>query len=165
MSTPSLTIRRLNPTTDTALYQAAWQWSLGAPRWLRDCAKVWEAADKTSYLAAAYDSNRIDVGVFNPEFTGMVTVVLRSKGVYEAYLAAARGTTLEDLGAAINDVYRTLISHGMRQSFVWVAARNRAIMQLCEGVGFERTGVELWKGQSHGHPIHWRQLAINGVSH
>lgn len=158
-----LTIRRLDPAIDTALYQQAWQWTVDAPRWLRDCAKVFEAPDEVGYLEAATNLARIDIGVFTPSFTGMISVILRSKGVYEAYLAAARGSALDNLGAAVIDVYRVLTAHNMKQAFVWTAARNRAIIELCEGVGFERTGLEMWKGSSHGRPIHWRQLAIYGA--
>jgi hypothetical protein len=157
-----LTIRRLNPTTDTPLYEAAWQWNADAPRWVRDCAKVFEAADEAAYLAEATDPARVDIGVFTPEFTGMITLILRGKGVYEAYLAAKRHSPLDLLGQAVLDVYHTLTSYNMRQTFVWIAARNRAILNLCANVGFAPTGLEMWKGSSHGQPIRWRQLAIYG---
>lgn len=160
-----LAIRRLDPATDADLYRQAFGWIAEAPRWLCDCAKVFEAADEAAYLAAAADPARIDIGVFTSEFTGMITVVLRAKGVYEAYLAAKRHSPLDLLAQAVYDVWRTLTDNGMTQTFVWIAARNRAILQLCETVGFQYTGLSLWKGQSHGRPIHWRQLAINGISH
>ncbi len=160
-----LSIRRLDPAVDAALYQQAYQWTLDAPRWMRDCAKVFEAADETAYLAEATSPGRVDIGVFTPEFTGMVTLILRGTDIYEAYLAAKRHSPLELLSLALMDIWCTLARHGMQQTFVWIAARNRAILQLCEGVGFERTGLELWKGSSHGRPIHWRQMAIYGVSH
>ena len=159
----NLTIRRLDTVTDTALYQQAYQWTANAPRWLRDCAKTFEAADEAAYLAAVTNPARIDIGVFTPEFTGMISVILRGKQLYEAYLAAPRGSTLDTLGAATLSVYHRLTAYGMKQTFVWIAARNRAILDLCEGVGFERTGLEMWKGQSHGRPIHWRQMAIYGA--
>ena len=160
----TFSIRRLDIAADIALYQQAWRWTADAPRWIRDCAAVYDAACEADYLAAAANPARIDVGVFTPAFTGMVSVILRSKGLYEAYLAAKRGAPLDALGSAVLDVYHTLTAHNMRQAFVWIAARNRAILDLCEGAGFERTGLEMWKGQSHGRPIHWRQMAIYGVN-
>lgn len=163
--TPRLTIRRLDPATDTPLYLQAWQWTADSPRWYRDCAVVFEAADETAYLAAAADACRIDIGIFTPDFTGMISAVLRSKGIYEAYLAAKRHAPLDLMAVAVTDVWRTLVTNGMKQTFVWIAARNRAILNLCEGVGFVPTGLEMWKGRSHGKPIHWRQLAIYGVTH
>jgi hypothetical protein len=157
-----LTIRRLDPATDTDLYRQAYAWTEGAPRWLRDCAKVFEAPDEQGYLEAAENPARVDIGVFTPEFTGMITLILRGKGVYEAYLAAKRHSPLDLLGEAVLDVYHTVTQYNMRQTFVWIAARNRAILNLCEGVGFAPTGLEMWKGSSHGRPIHWRQMAIYG---
>lgn len=158
-------IRRLDPVKDADLYRQAYRWTLEAPRWLRDCAKVFEAPDEDSYIAEAATPGRVDIGIFVPEFTGMISLVIRGVDVYEAYIAAKRHSPLELLSHAVLDIYNTMVGYGMQQTFVWIAARNRAILQLCEGVGFEQTGLEMWKGSSHGRPIHWRQLAIYGITH
>jgi hypothetical protein len=154
-----LTIRRLNSPADVALYEAAWQWNLDAPRWVRDCAKVFEAADFPKFLAQASDPARVDVGVWEDgQFTGLITLVLRATGIYEAYLAAKRGASLDHFGAAIEDVKAVLTANGMVQTFVWIAAQNRAILNLCEAAGFQPTGLEMYKGATHGRPIRWRQM-------
>lgn len=159
-----MNIRRLDPQTDTALYRTAWQWTADAPQWMRDCAKVFEAADEATYLTQAANPYRVDVGIFTPHFSGMITLILRAKGVYEAYLACERGSSLDHLFAALNDVKRTLTASNMRQTFVWIAFRNHAILALCEAAGFTATGLEMYRGASHGRPIRWRQLAyVNNV--
>lgn len=155
-----LTIRRLDPTTDVPLYQAAWQWNADAPRWVRDCAKVFEAADFAEYLAQAADRCRIDVGIWeDDQFTGLITLVLRATGIYEAYLAAKRGASLDHFGAAIEDIKAVLTASDMVQTFVWIAAQNRVILNLCEAAGFQPTGLEMYKGATHNRPIRWRQMS------
>lgn len=155
----NLTIRRLDPATDTALYAAAWAWNTDAPRWVRDCAKVFEAADFVEFLCQATDPARADVGIWEDnKFTGLITVVLRATGIYEAFLAAKRGASLDILGTAIEDVKAVLTRSGMFQTFVWIAAQNRAILTLCELAGFSLTGLEMYKGATHSRPIRWRQM-------
>ena len=155
----NLTIRRLNPPTDVALYEAAWQWNLDAPRWVRDCAKVFEATDFTEFLTRAADPARVDVGIWEDgQFIGMITLVLRAIGVYEAYLAAKRGASLDHFGATIEDVKAVLTVSGMVQTFVWIAMQNHVILNLCESAGFKLTGLEMYKGATHGRPIRWRQM-------
>lgn len=155
-----LTIRRLNATADIALYETAWAWNTDAPRWVRDCAKVFEAATFAEFLAQAADPARADVGVWeDDQFTGLITLILRRTGIYEAYLAAKRGASLDHFGAAIEDVKAVLTRSGMVQTFVWIAAQNRAILNLCETAGFDSTGLEMYKGATHGRPIRWRQMS------
>lgn len=156
----NLTIRRLNATTDADLYKTAWAWNTNAPRWMRDCLKVYEADDLAEFLRRAADPARADVGVWqDDQFTGMITLILRAVGIYEAYLAAKRGSSLDPLGDAIEDVKAVLTRYGMVQTFVWIAAQNRAILNLCEAAGFNSTGLEMYKGATHGRPIRWRQMS------
>lgn len=155
----NLTIRRLSSTTDIALYRVAWQWNTDAPRWVRDCTKVFEAANFAEFLAQATDSGRADVGVWESgQFTGMISVVLRDVGIYEVFLAAKRGASLDALGAALEDVKAVLTASGMFETFVWIAAQNRAILTLCKAVGLDFTGLEMYKGATHGRPIRWRMM-------
>lgn len=156
----NLHIRRLSPTLDTALYRAAWQWNAAAPRWVRDCAKVFEAADFATFLAQAADPARADMGVWEgDQFTGLYSFVLRATGIFEAFLAAKRGSSIDILGAAIQDAKAVLTNAGMVQTFVWIAAQNRAILNLCEDAGLNFTGLEMYKGATHGRPIRWRQMS------
>lgn len=160
MGEDRLVIRRLDPAADTALYQAVWSWNADAPRWLRDCAKVFEATNFDEFLAQAADPGRADVGIWNDtQFTGLLTFVLRAVGVYEAFIAAKRGAPLTALAAAIEDGKAVLTKAGMIQTFVWIAAPNHAILTLCEAAGLNFTGLEMYKGTTHGRPIRWRQMS------
>ena len=155
----NLTIRRLDPTTDTALHAAAWDWNTAAPRWVRDCAKVFEVPTFAEFLAQASDPGRVDVGVWEGDnFTGLITIILRDTHVYEVFLAAKRGACLDALGTAIEDVKAVLTRAGMLQTFVWIAAQNRAILTMCEALGLNFTGLEMYKGATHGRPIRWRMM-------
>lgn len=151
-------IRRLNPETDAALYEKAFTWERAYPRWLRDAEKAC-SIPLPEFIAKAI--TRADIGIFAPEFVGMVSIIPRGEGVYEGHIWAKRGTVVTDLAIGVGSVVRGLVTDfAMRCGYVWVAKRNTPIRNLCAIIGLLPDGAELIDGESHGRPIVWQRLSL-----
>jgi hypothetical protein len=150
-------IRRLNPT-ERDLFAEAWSWRLNAPRWYQDSDKVFGPESFEEFMELAHGEDQADLGVFNPELVGLITLTMRAKNVYEAHLSAKRGTSVDLLSDAAFQVRNLLFEQGMEEGYVWVASKNHAVKRICANAGFYANFVTMLKGLSHGRPIEWHQL-------
>lgn len=153
-----MNIRRLDPIEDRGLYVDAFLWDIDAPRWYRESDKIWRPETLEQYLELAHGEDQIDVGVFNPNLIGLVTITRRAVGVYEGHLSAKRNAPRDVLSQAVYQVRHQLFEIGMREAFVWVASKNRGVIKLCEDAGFYDNFVTMLKGSYHGRVIEWRQM-------
>lgn len=152
-----IAIRRLDSDTDRDFYAEAWAWDIDAPRWYQDSDAVFRPESFDEYMKLAHGDDQCDVGVFDDELIGLITVTLRGKGVYEGHLSAKRGANLEMLAEAVLQIRCQLFERGMSEAYLWVAAKNRAIRKLCANAGFYGTFVTMLRGSSHNRPIEWEQ--------
>ena len=147
-------LRRLNHD-DRELYETVFSWEKDYPRWLRDAEKFC-GMPLDEFLAV---ENRVDIGVFNPELTGMVSINYRGPKVFEGHIWAKRGTSVELLAWTVASIRDDLVRDlGMKAFFVWVVKKNRPIKKLCGMIGCEFDGVTMIDGESHGKPIEWQRL-------
>lgn len=151
-------IRRLDPEKDRNLYEEAFEWERNYPRWLRDAEKAC-SVPLPEFLEKA--DARADIGIFAPEFIGMVSIISRGVKVFEGHVWAKRCTNLGMLAEGVGSVVQSLIVDlEMRAGFVWVAKSNRPIRKLCGIIGLLPDGAEVVDGESHGKPIIWQRLSL-----
>lgn len=148
-------MRRLDPEKDRELYEQVFSWEKAYPRWLRDAEKSC-GMSLDEFLKI---ENRVDVGVFNPELVGMVSINYRGPKVFEGHVWAKRGTRVEFLAGHVNSIKDDLVRQlGMKAFFVWVFKKNLPVKRLCDMIGCVFDGVTTIDGESHGRPIEWQRL-------
>jgi hypothetical protein len=74
-NTRKMEIRRLNVSEDYELFHRIYEWEKDYPRWLRDAEKV-ARLEFEQFIEEAKD--RADIGVFDPEFTALISVLKRA---------------------------------------------------------------------------------------
>lgn len=132
----SLGIRRLSPDTDGRLFDEVQRWLDESPSWRRTD----DPGDPT-------DPCRIDIGVFVDNcFAADVALVLRSPGVYEVYLDAKRGTSLDVLVEAGRTIRDQMFDYGMQTAFVWVPRQHRTVKAVIKAIGFRPDYVSMLHG-------------------
>ena len=156
-----MNIRRLNPKIDQALYAQAFEWEKNYPRWLRDAEKAC-SVPLPEFLERAV--TRADIGIFAPDFCGMVSIIPRGEGVFEGHIWARRGSAVSVLAEAVDRIRQSLVRDvGMRAGFVWIVKNNRPIKKVCILAGLTPDGAEVVDGESHGKPIVWQRLSCMTV--
>jgi hypothetical protein len=146
-------IRRLSVEEDFKLFREVYRWDRDYPRWYKDAEKVARLKFRTFIEQA---KERADIGVFDPEFTGLISVIKRTPEIYEGHVWARRKTSVETLAWAVFNVRESLEKElGMRAAYVWVVKRNRPVRKLCTMAGLMADGAKLIDGESHGKPITW----------
>lgn len=148
-------IRRLDPIADAELLDEAWHWGDTAPRWWRDCDKVFGG-----YPEREISDSRIHVGMFSDELRAVIHIDLVAKKTIEGHIAVKRGTPLDSLVSPLTTVLAQTFAQGIDSAFVWLPAINSAIFRLCLAAGFEHDGVVMFKGETHNKPIEWKRLSI-----
>ena len=160
-------IRRLHPIEDESLLREAFEWDAYAPSWYADSDSIFRPGSIEEYLQLAKGEDQIDVGVFDEDLVGLITISRRGDKIYEAHLSAKRGTNVEFLAEAGFQVREQLFEIGMNVGFVWVAQKNLHVKKLCELVGFLPDGlmmlrgsynVKMLDGTIHYKPIEWVRM-------
>lgn len=156
-----MTLRRLDPVADEALFVQTHEWLDKAPRWRLESEEPWQRED---WLAAAYDPTRIDVGVFdNDVLVADIRLDLRAVGLYEVHLEAAATTKAALVVEAGREVARWMFgNYGAQQVFAWIPRFNRPAATIIKAIGFNATGLMMWRGISHGKLIEWRHWVMEG---
>lgn len=153
-----MNIRRLDPETDSDLYAIAWGWERSYPRWLRDAEKTC-GLPLPEFMAKAV--TRADIGIFAPDFIGMVSVIPRGNRVFEGHIWAKRGAKIEGMAVAGGSICQGLARDlGMKAGYVWIVKRNIPIKRLCGIIGLLPDGAEIVDGESHGKSIVWQRLSL-----
>lgn len=154
-------IRRLDPEKDIDLYKQSFDWDKDYPRWYQDAEKV-ARVDFDEWMERS--NERADVGVFDPDFTALISVICRAPQIFEVHFWAKRKTNLERLGLAALNVRRSLERLvGMRGAFAWIVKRNAPVKRLCGMIGFVPDGATLVDGESHGKPITWIRVSCENI--
>lgn len=158
----SIGIKRLNYTTDQALYRWAFSWLEDSPDWRRHTEAVFGTLDRSEYLQAARNDHRIDIGVVDgPLFIAKVALHLIAKHTYEVSLEAARGAntaTIITAGMLIRD--QLFGQYGARCVFAWVPRWAKGVQQVLLAIGFHDTYVSMLKGTCRNRVIEWLRFSI-----
>lgn len=159
-----LDLRRLDPIADEPLFHIAFGWLEDSPRWRQEAEAVFGTLDREQYLAAATDSHRLDVGVFDgPEFIANIVLVLRAKGVYEAHLEAAPTAPATLVVQAAQMVANQLfVDYGAAAIYCWVPKCNRSVAKLNKAIGFQPDGVIMARGTVRGKLVDWHRYSMTG---
>lgn len=153
-------IRRLDPDKDTELYRQRWEWREKYPRSLRDATAVDSVETFEEFLGQARGA-RADIGIFDNELIGCVSLQWQAEGVYEIHLSAKRGAKLEQLIEPCLSIQKTLFDDlNARFIFAFTPEWNRGVILLAIAMGMERDGVRRIKGTTRGRLITWERLSM-----
>lgn len=159
-----MTMRRLDPVKDERLVREAVAWINSAPRWFQDADAVWGKDNADDYLNQMSTDAQADFGVFDDEkFIAVLTVSLKSHGVYESHLMAKRNASSSVITLAIVNLREQMFQHGMIETWLWLARKNFAVRHIVEAAGLIRDGVSMLKGRSHGRPIQWLRYSVRAA--
>lgn len=156
----ALELRRLD-NGDKDLLRHAFSWDADAPSWYRQMDEVFGPKTVDEFVPLVDDPKNALIGIFNPEFVGLITATLVCKERFEIHLWAKRGTSLDVLEEAGYQIREQLVRFGAQEIFVWVAEKNRPVKQLCARLGLLPDGIELLKGSYKKKVIVWNRLTYN----
>lgn len=139
-------IRRLHPVTDENLLRDSFEWDSYAPDWYSTSDSLFRPDSIERYLELTHGENQCDIGIFEGEMIGLITFDHKGNGVFEIRLSAKRGTSSELLIEAGQQVRHQIFSIGAKLGIVWVAKRNRSVINLCERIRFVKDGLEMYRG-------------------
>lgn len=137
----------------------AYSWDRDAPAWYRDMDAVFGPQQVGEFVGLLDDPTHAFIGVFNPNLLGLITLTLVSRHRYEVHLWAKRATPLPLLEEAGYQIREQLVATGARELFVWVAERNRQVLNLCLGLGLQPDGIQMIKGCYKNRVIVWHKLS------
>lgn len=155
------TFRRLDPNEDAPLFEQAYQWIEESPSWRKETEAVFGTLDHEEFMAAPHWDHRVDIGVFAPEFTALVSLTLRAKGVYEISFGAKSGTDPKVIIAAGIEIRDQMWAQGMELAVTWTPRWNRTVLAIDKAIGFVSTNVTMLHGVCRGRLIEWVQLILS----
>lgn len=158
-------LKRLT-SEDSELLREAYQWDKGKPQWFLDMDGVFGPQTEDEFVGLADDPQNCLLAIFRPiglrivqhEMVGLVIITYGEE--FTAHLWAKRGTPLDVLWADIEQIKQDMFAIGMRACAVWVAERNIGVQRLCGMIGFQPTGVSMYKGTYRGRVIRWRKYIL-----
>lgn len=153
-------IKRLDPIEDEALLRQAFAWTAECPQWQVDMDIVFGPSDVEDFLRMVVEPENVLVGIFSPEFVGLIIVASAGKDVFNSHLCAKRGSDLGVLAQGAYQVTQDFLKMGMQEGFCFVAERNLAIRNLCDTIGFKWEGVVMYRGAYRGRLIKWLKYSI-----
>lgn len=155
-----ITIRRLDPVADEALFRQAFSWeNENLPRWYTEAHNVWGVDTWEEYLERTRRDTQIDTGVFTEDgaFVGLVTVIRERPGIWEAHLSGATHGKPDYLAMGAMMTAHSLFQAGVATAFIsWVMSRHHGAARVNEIAGMKRTGITLLKGQVRNRLIEWQ---------
>lgn len=161
----SLEIRRLDPATDTALFEQSFGWLAGSPSWRQYTESVFGTLDHTEYMAARLDERRIDIGIFADDvFIAKVALHLVAKSTYEVSLEAMRTADpaiIAQAGQLIRD--QLFDVYGAQSVFAWVPRWAKSVQSILTAIGFENSGVIMLRGTCRGRLIEWLRFSLKAT--
>jgi hypothetical protein len=157
----SYDIRRLDPITDSALFEAAYNWLVDSPQWRKDTEAVFGTLDREEYLAATHAPHRIDIGVFEDgELTALVTLTLVGHSTYEVHFEASRGASAKTVVAAGWEIRDQMFRYGMQCAYTWTPHWNRRVLAINKAIGFQPDNVSMWRGSIGDRTIEWVRYSL-----
>lgn len=162
-----MSFRRLDPVKDEHLLREAYLWDKGAPTWYRDMDSVFGPENVEDFLKTTHDPDSVFIGVFRQiglrmirhELVGVIILAYAGERRYAAHLCAKRGANLETLAQAAIQVKEDMFDLGMIEVFVFVAERNKGVLNLCRLIGLVEDGVVMFKGTYRKKLIRWIRLS------
>lgn len=152
-------IRRLDPDQDRDLYRQRWEWREQYPRSLRDATAVDSVGSFEEFLEQARGA-RADIGIFEDELIGCVTLDWKAEKVYEIHLSAKRGARLEQMIEPCLSIQKTIFEDlRARFIFAFTPEWNRGTILLATTLGLEPDGVRRIRGTTRGRAITWLRLS------
>ena len=142
------------------MLREAYHWDDDRPRWYQDMDRVFNGGGETEFLSLLNDKRNVLVGVFDPELTAIIMVVLEGYGVFESHLLARRGANAETIVIAAHSILYDLLEFDLQELYVWVAKRHISVKRLCDNIGLLPDGVRMFKGQYRGRLIEWERRSI-----
>lgn len=156
-----VSIRRLDPTADEALFHLAFGWLEDSPSWRRETEAVFGTLNREEYLQATLAPHRIDIGVFRgPEFIALVTLTMNAVNIYEVHFEAAPDADpklIIQVGQSIRD---QMWEYDARLFYTFTPHWNRGVLAINKALGFKPTGVIMAKGTCRGRLIDWLQYEL-----
>lgn len=153
-----MNLKRLNTFDDEGFLRIAFSWNIGVPTWVSDMDSVFGPQDADDFIKAC--ETNILVGIFNPDFCGLLILEPSGKDVFAAHLCAKRGTPLSVLTAAASRVIDDFLALGMVEGFCWVAEKNLAVRRLCDTIGMTHEGILMYRGTYKGFLIKWMRYSV-----
>lgn len=156
-----MTLRRLDPTADLALFAETWQWLEESPPWRKETEAIFGTVDHDEYFAALRNPERIDIGVFDGPLTALVTLALRGRNIYEVHFEAKRGTRAESVIWAGWEIGEQMFSdYGMEMAYTWTPRWNRRVLAINKAIGFQPDNVTMLHGTCRGRLVEWVRYSI-----
>lgn len=138
------------------LLPAVWAAEQAMPRWYRAASSTWtRSLEDWAHFA---DGCR-----FAYLFDAAAIVFLEEvgSGVLEIHLAVIGELDKDRFAAACAELRDRLFHAGHTQIRGWVMRRNLALRRLLASVGFERSGLRMETGESHGRPLTWDMMEVS----
>lgn len=152
-------IRRLDPDRDLDLYRQRWEWRERYPRSLRDATAVDSVATFEEFLEQARGA-RADIGIFDGEMVGCVSLEWKAERVYEAHISAKRKASLDRFIEPCLSIQKTVFEElDAALLFGFTPEWNRGAVLLAKTMGLEPDGVRRLRGTARGRVITWVRLS------
>lgn len=155
-------VRLLDSDKDRDLLIEAWHFRDTAPRWFRECLDIFKET-LGEYLENSRDE--FHFGVFDERLLAVVRLIPETPGVWNIHLSARKGTPVEVLLAAGLNIKERMFEHGA-SFYGYIYHRNRTICRLYESLGFEDSGLRVYKGQIRNKVVEWvHYVLLNPEKH
>lgn len=151
-------IKRLYADVDEGLLREAFSWNEGVPTWVSDMDAVFGPQDADDFIKAL--SNTILIGVFTPDFCGLLILEPSGQDVFAAHLCAKRRTPLNILTEAASRAIDDFLALGMVEGFCWVAEKNYSVRRLCGTIGMTHEGIVMYRGTYKNKLIRWLRYSV-----
>ena len=153
-------IRRLDPVSDEHLLREAFAWDKNRAQWYSEMDAVFGPPDADDFIKTAHEPLNMFIGIFDPEFVGVVIVARASEWVFNTHLLAKRGVALETLVSGASQLRTDLFEMGAVEVFCYVAEKNRAVRKLCGELGMQHEGITMYRGSYRGRVIKWLKYSV-----
>jgi hypothetical protein len=152
-------LKRLT-SEDSELLREAFFWTQDAPKWHRDMDSTFGPDNVEDFLVMLAEPENILIGIFNPDFVGLLIIACAGNDIFNAHLCAKRGTDLNVLAEGAYQAVQDFLRMGMKEGFCWVAEKNLAVRKLCDNIDFRHEGVVMYRGTYKGKLIKWLRYSI-----
>lgn len=152
-------IRRLDPDKDIDLFKEAYLWGRQR-KWFREIENQFGASTFEEFISDAERDVQVDVGVFDNQLIGLITLELKEKGIYEAHIRVSRDADLNLIALGALSIREQLFRElGAKEIFGQIPNFNKGAIQLAEMCGLYRDGITVIQGQVRNRLIEWVRVS------
>lgn len=145
-----MNIRLLHPEKDKDVLTEAWNWREGSPKWFQESLDIFKETFE-DYMKSV--PNELHYGVFDESPMAVIRLIETEPYIFNIHLAARRGADFEALVQAGTSIRDYLFDNGVKGFFGWLPSVNRGVSKLYKALGFQDTGLRIFKGRIHGRTI------------